>query len=83
METTNLISTPAITGNVGSCRTEMASAYSGRLSFWKEEQTTLATNSCDGSVREYKTVQFTGAAFTTLVVVMLVLWALYKKLFRY
>lgn len=68
MTTTNVISTPEITGNVGSCTTTMASAISNRISFWKEERTTLATNSCDGSVREFKSVEFTGASLTAVVV---------------
>lgn len=51
MNTTNLISTPAITGNIGSCLSQTATMkISG--DFWGYESKDYLTNSCTGQVTE-------------------------------
>ena len=51
MNTTNLISTPNIEGNIGSCsvKTELVITYSGWMS---DEGFTVLTNSCTGKVTQ-------------------------------
>lgn len=49
MNTTNLISTPNIEGNVGSCKTSVEKVLT-ESKFFTEEGFTIATNSCDGLV---------------------------------
>lgn len=63
IKTTNIISTPEITGNIGSCTTQVAEVTSQRLSFYKVEKTAIATNSCTGEVTHYKTWEFSDAVF--------------------
>lgn len=50
METYNVISTPEITGNIGSCTTQVIERVSSRESFWNETIESIATNSCTGEV---------------------------------
>ena len=63
METLNVVSTPNITGNVGSCTTQTARVVSQRLSFWTQDITTLATNSCTGEVTRFDSWEVTGPGF--------------------
>lgn len=63
MNTQNLISTPDITGNIGSCTTQVVTAESKRINLWKTEYTTIATNSCTGGVKEFTTYNYTFFAF--------------------
>ncbi len=62
MNTTNLISTPDITGNIGSCTTQVTTAYSKRTSMWRAERTDIATNSCTGQVEHFVSWEYTGVA---------------------
>lgn len=62
MNTTNVISTPDVTGNIGNCTSSTTTAVAQRLSFWKEEKVSFVTNSCDGTVREFRNVEYTGVA---------------------
>lgn len=76
MQTNNIVSTPNITGNIGSCTTQEVSVNSGRQSFWKVETTTLATNSCTGDVREFHSYEYTFSAFGVGFAAFLVIMAL-------
>ena len=67
MNTTNLISTPNINGNVGSCSTEMVTAKGTRTVFVQEIIQVL-TNSCNGEVQRINTWELTG--FSLLVSLM-------------
>lgn len=49
MNTTNLISTPNIVGNIGSCSPQSVNTKVGD-SFWTADYTTVITNSCTGNV---------------------------------
>ena len=59
MNTTNLISTPNINGNIGSCTTNVA-VVKGTRTLWSQEVVQVLTNSCDGGVRQVVTWELTG-----------------------
>jgi len=63
MLTNNIISTPEITGNIGSCTTQVAVVESRRISWLKKEFTSIATNSCTGKVTTYVTWSYTKSGF--------------------
>jgi hypothetical protein len=50
MNSNNLISTPDITGNIGSCSTQTVVVAAERTSVWKVKDTAIATNSCTGQL---------------------------------
>ena len=64
MNTLNVVSTPEITGNIGSCTSQVVSAVSGRPSLWIREMTHVVTNSCTGEVTTYGSWEF---CFSTLI----------------
>lgn len=84
METLNVVSTPQITGNIGSCTTQSVKIASKRISFAKEEITTLATNSCTGQIERFVTWEFTEvgvmSAFAALFVGCVIIWAIIQAL---
>lgn len=61
-----------VTGNVGSCTSQRISAVSARPSWFKEEITTIVTNSCTGQVERYSTWEFTFGAFPLIVAATIV-----------
>lgn len=63
MNTQNIISTPEITGNIGSCTTQVARVTSKRLNWYQIETTSIATNSCTGEVTTYQSWEYTFGAF--------------------
>lgn len=67
MTTTNVISTPEITGNIGSCTTQSTSVPSKRLGFFKQEITYITTNSCTGEVNTYQSYAYTPSAFFAML----------------
>lgn len=75
MNTNNIISTPAITGNIGICKTEKQTVQiTGGM--WSTTQLDYLTNSCTGEVAEYPEYWSPGFGTITLFiasVVMLVL----------
>ena len=52
METHNIISTPDVTGNIGSCTTQ-AEQVIVKSSLFRDTGYTIATNSCTGVVEKY------------------------------
>jgi len=70
MNTTNLISTPDITGNIGSCNTSVERVVTYNR-FFTQEGFTLATNSCDGTVVE--TPYYSSAGIGVFIGVFLVI----------
>jgi len=66
VKTNNVISTPNITGNIGSCETKTASVVSQRLSYWREQKTEFATNSCTGEQVTYTHWNYSTAAGITV-----------------
>lgn len=49
MKTTNLISTPNIEGNIGSCEVKTIKNTTGSQ-VWRTETTVIFTNSCSGEI---------------------------------
>lgn len=49
MTTNNLISTPNITGNIGSCKSELTQVYSN-VGLLTSQGVNVVTNSCTGKV---------------------------------
>jgi hypothetical protein len=65
MDTNNIISTPDITGNIGSCTSQSITTVAGRTSIWTEKTVQTITNSCTGEVVRYESWQFTPTCFFT------------------
>lgn len=70
--TNNLISTPNIEGNIGSCTSQSIEVNSGRTLFIQETKT-IVTNSCTGEVKEFNNWGFTG---TILFIVMMICFSI-------
>lgn len=60
MNTTNLISTPNINGNIGSCSTQNTK-FLGNRTLFIQEIIQVSTNSCNGAVEKFYTWELTGA----------------------
>jgi len=80
----NLIAvTPNITGNIGSCKTEVVTVTAGRYSAWKVLQKDIATNSCTGAVQTYDHYAYTPTTFGTAIglvaIFLLVLVVVYER----
>jgi len=78
MPTTNLISTPEVTGNIGSC-TSFAQPVLIRSGFFKEEGYTVVTNSCTGEVTNtnYTALADIGVAMIITLGVILIVGVLF------
>lgn len=76
METYNVISTPDINGNIGSCTSRVVRVNSGRT-VWKQNYKEVVTNSCTGQVTEYQNWQLTditiGFIFTGVMLIIVLL----------
>ena len=91
MQTMNLVSSTGITGNVGSCKTEITTAEAGRSSLWYIETKTFATNSCTGQVDTFQSWEITqtaglallGGIICAIILVTALANGLYKKLTGY
>ena len=75
MKTNNIISTPDITGNIGSCTSQSVTADTG-YSLWKYDYKTIVTNSCTGQVTSYDSWGLTIWSGAGLVLIFMVLWAI-------
>lgn len=80
MTTTNLVSTPNITGNIGSCTTQSV-VVKENSNLIKDSGYTIVTNSCTGVVEKYDYHSFNGGVFIigagifVLLFVLLMGWA--------
>ena len=65
LNTTNLISTPDITGNIGQCQSN-ATVVNGaeRINFWVQRDIGKMVNSCTGQETTYTSWEFTDDAHT-------------------
>lgn len=72
MNTTNIVSTPNITGNIGSCQTSAVQVETGR-STWKKETMTITTNACTGEVQQFSSWEYTGLFWAGPVFIFMVL----------
>ena len=80
MTTNNIISTPNITGNIGSCTTNSTDFVSGRDSIWTTTHTVVTTNSCNGQTQYYEywqvsvffgTLLITGVLFIIFILMVM------------
>lgn len=60
--TQNLISTPNITGNIGSCKAEATKVVTSRT-LWIENTQTIVVNSCTGQIQTFNSWQLSGESF--------------------
>lgn len=81
MTTQNIISTPKITGNVGSCTSQGITTVSGRTSWSKVEITNTVTNSCTGEVKTFQTWEYTAtfgmACLVSTILLVIVIIAVF------
>lgn len=73
MTTNNIVSTPNITGNIGSCTSQLVSVDSGRNIFIQYQEN-IVTNSCTGEIKTYQNWDFTVSTFFIFVVCVGVAW---------
>ena len=69
MMTQNIISTPNITGNVGSCSSEAVKVIE-RSGLMKDTGYTVVTNSCTGAVEKYGYLSYNAGQFIGIVVII-------------
>ena len=74
INTNNIISTPEITGNIGTCTSQTTKAVSGRSSIFKEQVVTIVTNSCSGNAMTYNSWEFTGTTFFLIGFLFVSFW---------
>lgn len=72
-KTLNIISTPNIEGNIGSCETKIAEVLNGRT-LWRETHTSIATNNCTGIVNTYDTWEFSGFFASCIIVPLTIIF---------
>lgn len=70
MPTSNIISTPNITGNIGSCEVKQSQTMT-RGGIISNEYNVVLTNSCTGEViKDYNTTSYEGPTFFFIYVVL-------------
>lgn len=76
MNTTNLISTPNIEGNIGSCEVKTIQNTTDNQ-VWRKETTVIFTNSCSGEVikenvyYDYSPITFFGFVFILITYLLI------------
>lgn len=73
VKTTNIISTPEITGNIGSCTSQSIKIETG-YNLLKTDYKTIVTNSCTGQVERYDTWSLGVFPWVFIVIGMCVFW---------
>lgn len=75
VKTTNIISTPEITGNIGSCTSNSIIVETG-YTVWTTQYKTVVTNSCTGDVTTYDTWSMGLFPWTVAILGIIILWAI-------
>jgi hypothetical protein len=81
MQTTNIVSTPEIIGNIGSCTSNAIDVLQSRNGLWTENWQTVTTNSCTGQItygQEYW--QMTGMGITIITFALVILFLITMKI---
>jgi hypothetical protein len=73
MQNNNIFSTPDITGNIGSCTTQVNSVSTDRT-FWTVSKKDIATNSCTGDVSTYDYWNFSGTGEFFLLAIPVIIF---------
>lgn len=79
MKTNNIISTPDITGNIGSCEVKATTEQIGN-SFLKEQHQTVFVNSCSGEVISKDVYTGYGGVWMVIVIGFVLLVAIISNL---
>lgn len=82
MDKTLIVGSPNLTGNVGSCRTEVATQVVND-GFWSQTGYTIATNSCTGHVDKLDYYSVGGGIVFISFVCVLTAGYFLGKLFAY
>lgn len=87
MANANIIATPNVNGNIGSCTTQSVEVVSARPSLWWVETKEIVTNSCTGEVKEYNSWTTSGlgdvgifAGVSAVIVLLFVIFAVVTDL---
>ena len=73
MKTNNIISTPDITGNIGSCTSQSVVVDTGYNILTKQYKT-VVTNSCTGQVTTYDSWSLGGFPWTVAILGIAIIW---------
>ena len=73
MTTNNIISTPDITGNIGSCTSNSIVVETGNH-FGYITHDTIVTNSCTGGVTQFSSWSLGAPIWVVLVIGILIFW---------
>lgn len=73
MQTTNLVSTPNITGNVGSCTSQSVTADTG-YNILTKNYNTIVTNSCTGQVTIYPSWTLGFFPWAVIILGIAIIW---------
>lgn len=80
IKTNNIISTPNIEGNIGSCTTKVEKVLlEGR--FWSSNGLNIATNSCTGEVNIYPYHEVAGGAVALVLIGVFILGVIFASFF--
>lgn len=75
MKTVNVVSTPNIEGNIGSCTSQSVKVESG-YNFLKTDYKTIVTNSCTGQVTTYDTWSLGLFPWAFVILGVLIFWSI-------
>jgi hypothetical protein len=81
METHNIISTPDITGNIGSCTTQSVDIVT-RSGFSKEVGYHVVTNSCTGDTQREPYTEFGGGLMILILLTAFTVGMIFNSLIR-
>jgi len=80
MATTNLISTPNIEGNIGSCEVKTVQNITGNQ-VWRKEITVIFTDSCSGEIiKENVYYTYFDTIFAGLIIILAIPIIIYSKI---
>lgn len=72
MKTNNIISTPNITGNIGSCKSELTQVYNN-VGWLNSQGVNIVTNSCTGKVTQTSFEEVSVGGFLSVILFGIVL----------
>ncbi len=75
IKTNNIISTPDITGNIGSCTSQSVTVESG-YNILTTQETTIVTNSCTGQTTTFNSWSLGGFPWMIGVLGIIIFWTI-------
>lgn len=73
MKTQNIISTPDITGNIGTCNSQSIRVDTD-YNIIKQDYKTVVTNSCTGQVTEYNSWELGAFPWVVIILGIMIMW---------